>query len=274
LIALAEIEYSQKIVISEMTSPEVKEAMEETGIVIVHVGAMEQHGPHLPIKTDTSIGFEVSKRGAEKFFKETGRRVLVAPSIPFGMSLHHMNYPGTISLQPETLVTVMSEICLGFASQGFKKILITSSHGGNMMWTDVAARKIYDQTDAQILLLKTVWTKNKDDDWEEYLVSGKSGSGHAGETETSIMMALGEKVRLDKMPNEPTNWRIALPDFSGIGSDGPKISGLSTMGTYNVEDICDGYMGDPTHSSAETGDKILENWSDNIYELLKQYDKL
>ncbi len=261
-------------VISEMTSPEVKEAMKETGIVIVHVGAMEQHGPHLPIKTDTSIGFEVSKRGAAKFFKETGKRVLVAPSIPFGMSLHHMNYPGTISLQPDTLVTVMTEICLGLASQGFKKILITSSHGGNQMWTDFAARKIYDQTDAQVLLLKTVWTKNKDDDWEEYLKSGKSGSGHAGETETSIMMALGEYVRLDKMPKEPTDWRIALPDFSRIGSGEPKISGLSTMGTYNVEDICDGYMGDPTHSSAETGEKILENWSNNVLELLKQYDKL
>jgi creatinine amidohydrolase/Fe(II)-dependent formamide hydrolase-like protein len=76
------------------------------------------------------------------------------------------------------------------------------------------------------------------------------------------------------MPRELTNWRIALPDFSGIMPDGPKISGLSTMGTYNVEDICDGWMGDPTHSSPETGEKILENWSNNIYTLLKQYDAL
>lgn len=263
-----------KIEISEMTSPEVTEALTETGIVIVHVGSMEQHGPHLPIKTDTTIGYEVSKKGAEKFYEKTGRRVLLAPSIPFGMSLHHMNYPGSISLQPETLVTVMTEICLGFAKQGFKKILMTSSHGGNMMWTDMAARKIYDQTDAQILLLRTVWTKNKEDNWEDYLKSGKAGSGHAGETETSIMMALNEDVRVDKMPKEPTNWRIALPDFSSIGTGEAKISGLSTMGTYNVEDICDGYMGDPTHSSPETGEKILENWSNNILELLLQYDRL
>ena len=98
----------KRFLIAEMTSPEVKEAMEETGIVIVHVGSMEQHGPHLPIKTDTSIGFEVSRRGAEKFLKETGRRVLLAPSLVFGMSLHHMSFPGTISLQPETLVKVMT----------------------------------------------------------------------------------------------------------------------------------------------------------------------
>ncbi|MBN2336016.1 creatininase family protein [Candidatus Bathyarchaeota archaeon] len=263
----------RKYVISEMTSPEVKEAMKETGIVIVHVGSMEQHGPHLPIKTDTSIGATVSRKAAAKFYKETGRRVLVAPSIPFGMSLHHMSYPGTISLQPETLVTVMTEVCLGLASQGFKKILITSSHGGNMMWTDMAARKIFEGTDSKVLLLKTVWTKNQDDDWTEYLKSGRAGSGHAGETETSIMMALGEPVRMDKLPKEPTNWRIALPDFQAIG-DEPKISGLSTMGTYNVEDICDGYMGDPSQASAETGKKILENWSNNILELLRQYDEL
>jgi creatinine amidohydrolase len=263
----------KRFLIADMTSPEVKEAMKETGIVIVHVGSMEQHGPHLPIKTDTSIGFEVSRLGAEKFLMKTGRRVLLAPSICFGMSLHHNSFPGSISLQPETLVKVTSEICLGFAKQGFKKILITSSHGGNLMWTDMAARKIFDQTDARVLLLKTVWTKDKDNDWENYLKSGKSGSGHAGETETSIMLALGEQVRTELIPKEPTNWRFDLPDFMGFGKDGPKISGLSSS-TFNVEDFCDGYMGDPTHASAETGEKILDNWSDNLLELLKQYDAL
>jgi len=60
-----------------------------------------------------------------------------------------MSYPGTISLQLETLVLVMTEVCLGLARQGFSKILLTSSHGGNMVWTDMAARMIFDQTDAQ-----------------------------------------------------------------------------------------------------------------------------
>jgi len=258
--------------IANMTSPEVEEAMKETGIVIVHVGSMEQHGPHLPIKSDTVIGYEVSRRAAEKFYKETGKRVLLAPSIPFGQSLHHMKYPGSIALQPETLITIMTEICLGLANQGFKKILITSSHGGNIMWTDIAARKIFDNTDAKILLLTTVWTKNKDDDWEKYLKSGRQGSGHAGETETSIMMTLGDEVRMNKIPQEATKWRVDLPEFSWTFPDGPKISGLSAP--YNVEDICDGYMGDPSQASAETGDKILENWSDNMLILLKQYHEL
>jgi creatinine amidohydrolase len=263
----------EKYVIQEMTSPEVREAMKETGIVIVHVGSMEQHGPHLPIKTDTTLGFEVPRRAAAKFYGRAGRRVLVAPSIPFGMSLHRMSYPGTVSLQPETLVTMMTEVCLGLARQGFRKILITSSHGGNQMWTDMAARKIFDQTDSKVLLLRSVWTKNRDDDWTRHLKSGMKGSGHAGETETSIMMALGTPVRLDVMPREPTKWRTPLPDFWAHGEE-PKISGLSTMGTYNVEDVCDSYMGDPTPASAEMGKKILENWSDNILELLLRYDDL
>lgn len=268
-----------EFLIQEMTSPEVREALSETGIDIVHVGSMEQHGPHLPIKTDTSIGFEVSRRAAEKFLNKTGKRVLLAPSLPFGMSLHHMSYPGTISPQPETLVRVMTEICLGFANQGFGKILITSSHGGNQMWTDMAARKIFDKTEAKILLLNTVWTKNVEDNWEEYLKAGSKGSGHAGETETSIMMALGYPVKPNKIPKEPTEWRIELPDFSPMVGTGalkkePRISGLSTMGTYNVEDICEGYMGDPSKASAETGEKILENWSDNMLELLLQYNQL
>jgi len=61
---------------------------------------------------------------------------------------------------------------------------------------------------------------------------------------------------------------------SSIGGEEPRISGLSTSGTYNVEDICDGYMGDPSQATAETGEKILENWSDNLLELLRQYDEL
>ena len=112
----------EKYQIELMTSPEVKEAMKETSIVIIHVGSMEQHGPHLPINSDTAIGAAVMRMGAAKFYKETGKRVLVAPSICFGQSLHHMSYPGTIALQPETCVQIMTEICLGFTKQGFKKI--------------------------------------------------------------------------------------------------------------------------------------------------------
>ena len=264
----------EKYQIELMTSPEVREAMKETGIVIVHVGSMEQHGPHLPINSDTAIGAAVMRMGAAKFYKETGKRVLVAPSICFGQSLHHMSYPGTIALQPETLVQIMTEICLGLAKQGFKKILISSSHGGNGMWTAMASRKIYDQTDAKVQLLASVWTTNQDDDYTEYLKSGKQGSGHAGETETSIMMALGYPVRLDVMPKEATKWRYPpLPSFyKAEGEEKPKISTLNWSGTYNVEDVCDGWMGDPTHSSAETGEKILDNWSNNVLQLLKEYD--
>jgi len=83
-----EREQCNEFLIQEMTSPEVKEAISETGIVIVHVGSMEQHGPHLPIKTDTSIGFEVSRRAAEKFFRKTGNRVLLAPSLWYEPSSH------------------------------------------------------------------------------------------------------------------------------------------------------------------------------------------
>ena len=162
---------------------------------------------------------------------------------------------------------------MGLSRQGFKKILIASSHGGNQMWTDMAARKIFDQVDAKIVLLKTVWMKSQDDDWANYLTAGREGSGHAGETETSIMMALNENVRLDKIPDSPTEWRFILPDFQAIGGE-PKISGVSFAGTYNVKDICDGYMGDPRPSSKETGEKILENWSDNLLQLLLEYDEV
>jgi creatinine amidohydrolase len=263
----------QRFCIEHMTSNEVREAMKETGIVIVHVGSMEQHGPHLPINADTVIGAEVSRRGAAKFLNETGRRVLVAPSICFGLSPHHMAYPGTITLQPETLVAVMTDICLGLSKQGFKKILVTSSHGGNVIWTAYAVRKVYEQIPGKILLLDTVWTNNKEDSWEQHLKAGRGGSGHACETETSILMALGVPVREELIPSEPTKWRLPpLPSFWSMGGGGAKISGLSWSPTYRVEEICDGWMGDPAKATPETGAKILENWSRNVLQLLKEYD--
>jgi creatinine amidohydrolase/Fe(II)-dependent formamide hydrolase-like protein len=177
-----------------------------------------------------------------------------------------------MSLRPDTLVKILVEVCLGLEHQGFKKILITNSHGGNSLWLNVAAREIFDKlTSAKIFLWGTVWSKNKENNWEDYLKSGRTGSGHAGETETSIMMALDTPVRLDVMPREPTKWKNPFTDFWSHDPDGPKISGLATIGTYNVEDICDSYMGDPTHSLKETGEKILENWSNNLLEFIKQY---
>jgi len=117
----------RNLILEEMTWPEVRQALADgCGTVVVAVGAVEQHGPHLPLLVDAARGdrlaFEVARRlgGA-----------VVAPTIRIGCSEHHLDFPGTISLRAETLEAVCTDYVASFARHGFRQVCFVPSHGGN-----------------------------------------------------------------------------------------------------------------------------------------------
>lgn len=117
----------ETIRIEEMTWPMVKRALEEGyKTVIVPVGSIEQHGPHLPIGTDAYFGDCLGLRVAEKLGK-----TLVAPTLRPGCSEYHMDFPGTITLSTETLMHVLRDVCVSLDRHGFENILLLPTHGGN-----------------------------------------------------------------------------------------------------------------------------------------------
>ena len=108
-----------------MTSPEVKELLNRSDMVIIPIGALEQHGNHLPIGTDFIDGVERAKLIAQE------RDVLVAPILLAGQSPYHMGFAGTITLSAETIIKVHLEAVESLIKHGFKRFIIMNAHGGN-----------------------------------------------------------------------------------------------------------------------------------------------
>src|SRR5690554_3881324 len=109
---------------SEMTSPEIAKASEECAVVLLPIGAIEQHGPHLPVDTDISGAWEVAK--------ELARRKpysIVAPPVWWGLSGSHRAFAGTLTLRPATFYALLHDICVSLIDQGFQKIVLVVGHG-------------------------------------------------------------------------------------------------------------------------------------------------
>ncbi|MEI6502228.1 MAG: creatininase family protein, partial [Armatimonadota bacterium] len=126
----------------EHTWEEVGEAAREGALVVAPFGSVEQHGPALPVDTDVRIAERIATDGAQAACERFGVQSLVLPTMPYGLALHHMRFPGTISLQPETYVAVIADVLRCVVRHGFRKIAVITGHGGNTPALDLAMEKI------------------------------------------------------------------------------------------------------------------------------------
>ncbi|MEM9028504.1 MAG: creatininase family protein, partial [Pseudomonadota bacterium] len=110
----------------------------QNAVVIIPTAATEQHGPHLPVMTDSLLGHEIAVRAARKAFPT--RPTLVTPVIWPGLSEHHMPYGGTLILDHDTFVAVLRCLITSVKRHGFQDVLISNSHGGTALAVQVAAR--------------------------------------------------------------------------------------------------------------------------------------
>ena len=133
--------------IPHMTWREVEQALTHTDMVVIPVGSNEQHGPHLPLGTDTFAALETCKLLAQR------TDILVAPVVLAGVSEHHMGFPGTITLSPETFEAVVIDTARSLIRHGFKKLMIFNGHGGNTPALRAAVEKINQTTSATAVLL-------------------------------------------------------------------------------------------------------------------------
>ena len=113
-----------------LTAPALRDAVKDKTVVIIPLGATEQHGPHLPTQVDWRSAYEISLRAARLM---AGRqRALVTPAIPFGMSEHHMSLGGTLTLDYATMAAVVGCVVRSAARHGFERIFVLNGHGGNI----------------------------------------------------------------------------------------------------------------------------------------------
>ena len=186
-----------EIRLERLHSPKIRERIEEGWrTVLFACGAVEQHGPHLPLFMDAEFGSHMAVEVAQRL-----GRVLVAPTVRIGVSEHHMAFSGTISLRQETFEAVVTDYVTSLARHGFERILILPSHGGNFAPLAEMERRLQEAAGESVVviykdllgLVKLFRTEA-----EAELGLGERIGGHADLAETSIMLSIHpELVRLD-----------------------------------------------------------------------------
>ena len=172
----------------QMTWAEVEQALKRTDAVLIPLGSIEQHAKHLPLGADTYQAVEICKLIAQK------ADVLVAPVVMAGLSQHHMGFPGTITLTPETFEAVVYETAQSLIRHGFRKILFYNGHGGNSISLANIIQKINQTTSATAFDLGQVEVLRK-----EPLYPSIPLDVHAGVGETSSVLYLaGSLVDMSK----------------------------------------------------------------------------
>lgn len=219
----------------DLTMPEFEAARDQLKTVILPVGSVEEHGPHLPLGTDTFHAIEVAHRVAEL------RPVLVAPPVFYGICRSTREHPGTVSLSGDTLRALLKDLGREFYRHGLRRLVLISGHaGGTHMCALVEAGEalLEEFADVRVAvvnvldLLREVLAARPD------LIKTK-GDSHAGEVETAIMLAAQPRLVKGKAPAE---W----PGF-------PKYELVRDKRRYWPG----GVWGDPAPATAAQGEEIL-----------------
>jgi len=227
--------------LGELTWPEARARLKEMDVALLPVGAIEQHGPHLPLDTDA---FDAEYLARQVAAACTDPKPLVLPLIPYGVSYHHDDFAGTISVTNETLSRLVYEIGTSAARNGITKLIIVNGHGGNAPTLQFAAQMI--NRDSGIFTCVDTG-ETSDTDISEIVET--PNDVHAGEVETSTSLAVRpDLVKLDKARKFVPRFSSRFLDFSSKRSVEwyARTSRISPTGV----------LGDPTKASREKGDRI------------------
>jgi len=261
------IKLTKKIMLSEMTWPEVEQALKETDMVLLPVGAFEEHGHHLPIDNDTFVAHEIAKRAAREVERDVG--VVVAPPIPFGESEGAMEFPGTISLCNENLVNLYKDVCKCLIHHGFRKIVFVNGHGGNPPAISIAINEVASETGA-FLACVNYWETSSDVIMR--IKETELTPFHACELETSISLAVGQRVDMEKAKADTPPIDPALSNYILPTPLKPKVGISVTLPT--VRPPHSGTMGDPTKATKDKGEKLVDDTVRKIADFLRSIRNL
>jgi len=229
--------------LERLTWPEVDARIREgVDAMLIPIGTTEQHGHHMPLDTDCFIARSLSVRAAE-LGDEEGVSILVAPTLNMTLSWYHMQFPGSIRLSTTTFFQVFREVCDSLERHGFDNL--------------VAVNHYFELTGRRVFLVQ--W-------WDlaaDALAEVEGPMIHAEEAETSLAMALGQRVELDRATSDAWDRGQAVKDagfqWTSFGQYGMRHAGPKVVVPMDMlRDITEsGIVGDATRASVETGEKIV-----------------
>lgn len=249
--------------LADLTWKDVDALDRENCVVVMPAAAMEQHGPHLPIQVDTTLAETVARRAAER---AKGVVTLVAPCVWSGVSNHHIEFPGTLSLSPNTFMQVIVELTSCLIGHGFRRFLYLNGHGGNIDVLKTAGRKIRDQNGKKTLVAASSYWDFAREELSNLRESEIGGISHAGEFETSAMLAVAEeKVKMEHAARHIPKWKTRHFSMDFFAARPLYLA-------HHVSDFSpEGVFGDPTIASKEKGQRMIDAIVGNLAAFLEEF---
>jgi creatinine amidohydrolase len=248
----------------DMTWQDIAGAQTARWIAVLPLAAVEQHGPHLPLGVDTFI--------AEAYLERVGKilpeelPVTFLPVQRIGVSAEHLSFPGTLTVSATTAITAWTELGESLARAGLRKLVMVTSHGGNVAAMEVVAREL--RTQLGMLAVTVGWHRFGYPDGA-FTPEEKKHGIHGGDIETSLMLAAKpDIVRMDKAPNATPATIAMAQEFKWLGAYRP--AGFAWM-TQDINPT--GAVGDATLASAVKGDAALTRGAEGFVELLREVDR-
>jgi creatinine amidohydrolase len=260
---------------SDLNTQDFASLNKSRAIAVLPLAATEQHGPHLPLSVDTDIVNGVV-RIAMPFLKEAAPDLPVyfLPTQAIGLSPEHAAFPGTLTLKPETLMRLWTDIAESVNAAGIHKLVLFNAHGGHVGAMDVVSRDlrarlgmlVYSVSWYQLPLLNA-----EGKDLNALFSDHEHRFGvHAGEVETSVMLALKpESVQMDKAQNFLSTSEERSAKFSILGN-GKSAKLAWQMQDYNAA----GAAGNATAATAAKGQALLDAAGRSLAQLLVEIDQL
>lgn len=252
--------------LEEMTWKEVADKLKKTKTVLIPVGSIEAHGPHLPLATDAWTGVEMVKRAAVQLEKK-GLCVVAGPVIPFGVCPYWLDFPGSLNFKQETVMSIIKDMCSSLYQHGFRIFYLVLAHGGNFGAMQVAAQDLcIELEDARVVVVN----------WLPYMIengpsllSSQKPEDHAGEDETSLMLVTApEFVRMDcarEFYPEKLRSEISYDEQPVYGG------GVGRPMAHAKRDYSElALIGNPKLASEETGEKYYQMLVDWICTIIEQ----
>lgn len=231
----------------------------DTTLLVLPVGAIEQHGPHMPVFTDTLIAETFLTAAFEQLPDDAN--IWLLPAIPYGKSTEHLGHAGTISLSATTLMAVVLDIAKSIRASGFRKLVIVNSHGGNADLLNMMAREIRIETGLAVFRLDPGGLGGAD----EWITPLEKQYGiHAGDMETSVVLsARPHWVHMELAPTEFPNY-----------PDSRYLQLRSRAFAWVMDDLSHtGVSGDAALATAEKGEAMVRQYGALIAEALLDISK-
>jgi creatinine amidohydrolase len=238
---------------------EVARIPKEKALIVLPVGAVEQHGPHMPVFTDTLISEFVLTEAFERLPDDSN--IWLLPAIPYGKSTEHLGHPGTISLSATTLMAVVMDISKSLKTSGFEKLVMVNTHGGNTDLMNMMAREIRIETGMSVFRLDPGGLRSAD----EWITPQEKQYGiHAGDVETSLVIAAQpDWVHMELAPTE-------FPQYP----DSRYLQFRNRAFAWVMDDLShSGISGDAAKATAEKGNAMVKQYGVHIAEALMEMSR-